>query len=113
MLLDSYFSAPKLRYVLQNQPDLQRGAEAGNIVFGTTETWVLWKLTAGQLHITDPSTASRTLLFNMHTFDWDEDLLKLFNIPRSMLPAIQPSASLHGDVPFADGTTLPLVWLIG
>ncbi len=112
LLLDSYFSAPKLRYVFQEEPDLRKAAEQGNILFGTTETWVLWKLTGGQLHITDPSTASRTLLFNMHTFDWDEDLLKLFDIPRSLLPDIQPSASLHGDVPFADGMTLPLYGLL-
>jgi glycerol kinase len=76
--------------------------------FGTTETWVIWKLSGGKLHITDPSTASRTLLFDMNTFQWDDDLLKLFDMPRSMLPEIKPSAGHIGDVDFGNGKPLPL-----
>jgi len=108
LLLDSYFSAPKLKWVFENYPDIRKKAHEGKLKFGTTETWVIWKLSGGKLHITDPSTASRTLLFNVNTFDWDEDLLKLFDVPRSMLPEVKPSAGHVGDVEFGDGKPLPL-----
>ena len=108
LLLDSYFSAPKLKWVFENYPDIRKQAHEGKLKFGTTETWVLWSLTQGRLHITDPSTASRTLLFDMNKFEWDEDLLKLFDIPRSMLPEVKPSAGYVGDVDFGNGKPLPL-----
>jgi glycerol kinase len=108
LLLDSYFSAPKLKWVFENYPEIRKQAHEGKLKFGTTETWVIWKLSGGNLHITDPSTASRTLLFNVNTFEWDEDLLKLFDVPRSMLPEVKPSAGHVGDVDFGNGKPLPL-----
>ena len=108
LLLDSYFSAPKLKWVFENNPEIRKKAHAGRLRFGTTETWVIWKLSGGKLHITDPSTASRTLLFDMNTFEWDDDLLKLFDVPRSMLPEIKPSAGYIDDVDFGNGKPLPL-----
>ncbi|MBK9009208.1 MAG: glycerol kinase GlpK [Anaerolineae bacterium] len=108
LLLDSYFSAPKLKWVFEYFPDIRKQARDGKLLFGTTETWVIWKLTNGKLHVTDPSTASRTLLFDMNRFEWDEDLLNLFDVPRSMLPEVKPSAGYIGDVDFGNGTPLPL-----
>jgi glycerol kinase len=108
LLLDSYFSAPKLKWVFENYPDIRRKAHDGKLKFGTTETWVIWSLTKGKLHITDPSTASRTLLFDMNKFEWDDELLKLFDVPHSMLPEVMPSAGHVGDVDFGNGKPLPL-----
>jgi glycerol kinase len=108
LLLDSYFSAPKLKWVFENDPEIRRKAHEGKLKFGTTETWVLWCLSNGKLHVTDPSTASRTLLFDMNDLDWDEELLELFDVPRAMLPEIKPSTGWIGDVDFGDGKPLPL-----
>jgi glycerol kinase len=107
LLLDSYFSAPKLRYVLQAQPNLADAARAGRVRFGTTESWVLWHLSDGRLHITDPSTASRTLLFNIQTLGWDDSLLATFGVDRRMLPEVRPSAGLAGEIRLAE-KTLPV-----
>lgn len=108
LLLDSYFSAPKLKWVFETYPQLRQQAHAGKLKFGTTESWVIWSLTHGKLHVTDPSTASRTLLFNINSFEWDEELLSLFDVPRSLLPEIKPSAGWIGDVDFGDGKPLSL-----
>ena len=108
LLLDSYFSAPKLKWVFETHPQLYEQASAGKLKFGTTETWVIWSLTHGKLHVTDPSTASRTLLFNINSLEWDEELLSLFDVPRSLLPEVKPSAGWIGDVDFGDGKPLPL-----
>ena len=108
LLLDSYFSAPKLKWVFENHPEIRQQAHAGKLKFGTTETWALWSLTNGRLHVTDPSTASRTLLFDMNRFEWDEDLLALFDVPRSMLPEVKPSAGFIADIDFGNGKPLPL-----
>ena len=108
LLLDSYFSAPKLKWVFENDPEIRKQAHAGKLKFGTTETWVLWCLTNGRLHITDPSTASRTLLFDMNCFEWDDELLDLFDVPRSMLPEVRSSAGFMGEVDFGNGKPLPL-----
>ena len=108
LLLDSYFSAPKLKWVFENYPEIRERAHAGKLKFGTTETWVIWSLTNGNYHVTDPSTASRTLLFDMNCFEWDDELLALFDVPRSMLPAVKPSAGLIGEVDFGNGRLLPL-----
>jgi glycerol kinase len=108
LLLDSYFSAPKLKWVFENDPEIRAQAHAGKLKFGTTETWVLWCLTHGRLHITDPSTASRTLLFDMNCFEWDDELLDLFDVPRSMLPEVRSSAGFMGEVDFGNGKPLPL-----
>jgi len=105
--LDSYFSAPKLRHVLDARPDLARAAARGRVRFGTTETWVLWQLSRGRLHVTDPSTASRTLLYNIQELRWDPKLLELFGVDARMLPEVRPSAGLVGTIEVA-GQTLPL-----
>ena len=108
LLLDSYFSAPKLKWVFEHHPEFREKAHAGKLKFGTTETWVLWSLTGGRLHVTDPSTASRTLLFDMNCFDWDDELLALFDVPRSMLPEVKPSAGWIAEVDFGNGKPMPL-----
>jgi glycerol kinase len=108
LLLDSYFSAPKLKWVFESYPEIRNRAHKGELKFGTTETWVIWLLTNGRLHVTDPSTASRTLLFNMNDLSWDAELLELFDVPRAMLPDVQPSAAWIGDVDFGSGKPLPL-----
>ncbi len=108
LLLDSYFSAPKLKWVFENYPEIRKRAHEGKLKFGTTETWVIWSLTKGKLHITDSSTASRTLLFDMNKFEWDEELLGLFDVPRSMLPEVKPSAGHIADIDFGNGKPLPL-----
>jgi glycerol kinase len=112
LLLDSYFSAPKLKWVFENYPDIRKQGHEGKLKFGTTETWVIWCLTKGKLHITDPSTASRTLLFDMNKFSWDDDLLKLFDVPSSMLPEVKLSAGHIGDIDFGNGKLLPLYALL-
>ena len=108
LLLESYFSAPKLKWVFENHPDIRKRAHEGKLLFGTTEAWVIWSLTGGKLHVTDPSTASRTLLFDMNRFEWDDDLLTLFDVPHSMLPQVKPSAGYIGDIDFGNGKPLPL-----
>jgi len=97
LLLDSYFSASKICWLLDNIPGARTAAEAGHLAFGTIDTWLLWKLTAGKRHSTDASNASRTLLFNIHTQQWDNELLELFDIPRSLLPEVLDSAAYFGD----------------
>lgn len=108
LILDSYFSAPKLRYAWEHDPKLKQAIDEGRARFGTTETWVIWNLSDRQLHITDPSTASRTLLFDVNKLDWDDDLLKLFGATRTILPKIVPSAGYAGDLDFGNGKPLPL-----
>lgn len=108
LILDSYFSAPKLRYAWEHDPSLKRAIENGRARFGTTETWVIWNLSNRQHHITDPSTASRTLLFDVNTLDWDDELLALFGATRTILPQIVPSAGYAGDIDFGNGKSLPL-----
>jgi glycerol kinase len=108
LLLDSYFSAPKLRFVFDSDPDLRQVARRGQLRFGTTETWVIWTLSHRRLHVTDPSTASRTLLFDINRFDWDDELLALFGVPRGILPEVRFSAGYVGDLDFGAGRPLPL-----
>jgi glycerol kinase len=112
LLLDSYFSAPKLRYVFDQDPALQAAARAGRVRFGTTETWVIWQLSGGRLHVTDPSTASRTLLFDLNRLEWDHELLALFDIPRAILPEVRPSAGYVGDLDLGDGRPIALHGLL-
>jgi len=96
LLADAYFSASKIKWLLDNVDGARDQAEKGELAFGTIDTWLLWQLTEGQSHSTDYSNASRTLLFNIHTGDWDDELLSLFDIPRSMLPTVQSSSGLFG-----------------
>ena len=86
LLIDPYFSGTKLKWILDHVPDARQKAEAGQLLFGTVETWIIWKLTKGRVHVTDYSNASRTMMFNIHTLKWDTDLLKLLDIPEQMLP---------------------------
>ena len=95
-MLDAYFSATKLHWLLENVPGVRERAAKGELLFGTVETWLIWKLTGGRAHVTDYSNASRTMLFNINTLDWDEEILAELNIPRSMLPKPLPSSGLFG-----------------
>lgn len=96
LVIDAYFSASKLRWLLDNVPGARRRAEAGALAFGTIDTWIVWKLTGGRVHVTDPSNASRTMLFNINTGTWDPELLKLFNVPASVLPEVRSSSEVYG-----------------
>lgn len=94
LVIDPYFSATKLKWILDNVPDARRRAEAGELCFGTVDSWLIWNLTGGRVHATDPSNASRTMLYNINEMCWDAELLELFGIPRAMLPEVKPSVSL-------------------
>ena len=96
LVLDAYFSATKLHWLLENVPGVRERAAKGELLFGTVETWLIWKLTGGRAHVTDYSNASRTMLFNINTLDWDEEILAELNIPRSMLPKPLSSSGLFG-----------------
>ncbi|ARU63122.1 glycerol kinase [Tumebacillus avium] len=96
LVIDAYFSATKAEWMLEGSPDLRKRAERGELLFGTIDTWLVWKLSGGKLHITDVSNASRTMLFNIHTLDWDDELLALFGIPRAMLPEVRGSSEVYG-----------------
>ena len=96
LVIDAYFSGTKLRWILENVPGAREKAEAGQLLFGTVETWLIWKLTKGAVHVTDYSNASRTMLFNITTLDWDDEILAELNIPRCMLPKAVPSSCLYG-----------------
>ena len=100
LIPDAYFSGSKIQWLLDNVPGARRRAAAGKLLFGTVDTWLIWKLTGGRVHVTDYTNASRTMLFNIHTLQWDEDLLKLLNVPASMLPEVKPSSYLYGKTDF-------------
>ena len=95
LVIDAYFSATKLKWILDNVAGARARAEAGELLFGTVETWLIWKLTCGKVHVTDYSNASRTMLFNIHTLDWDDEILQLLGIPRSMLPRPVPNSEFY------------------
>lgn len=96
--VDAYFSASKIAWLLDNLAGARERAEAGDLAFGTVDSWLVWKLTGGRLHITDVSNASRTQLFNIHTLEWDRELLDIFNIPRAMLPEVRSSSEIYGEI---------------
>jgi len=96
LLIDAYFSATKIQWILEHLPGVRERAERGEIIFCNVDGWLLWKLTNGRVHSTDFSNASRTMLFNINSLDWDDDLLRVFNIPRSMLPTVYPSINVFG-----------------
>ncbi len=96
LLIDAYFSATKINWILNNVEEAKEKAEKGDLLFGTVDTWLVWKLSGGKLHITDYSNASRTLLFNINTLKWDENLLKLFGVPEKMLPQVKNSSEKYG-----------------
>ena len=96
LVLDAYFSATKVKWILDHVPGARVRAEKGELCFGTVDTWLVWNLTEGRTFVTDPGNASRTMLFNIHTLQWDEDLLALFDIPRAMLPEVKSSSEVYG-----------------
>jgi glycerol kinase len=97
LVIDAYFSGTKLRWLLDHVPGARAQAEAGELAFGTIDSWLIWQLTAGAVHATDVSNASRTLLFNVHSNQWDTELLHMLDIPHSMMPTVRPSSSLFGE----------------
>ena len=97
LLIDPYFSGTKLRWILENVEGAREKAERGELLFGTIETWLIWKLTGGKAHVTDYSNASRTMMFNINTLDWDDEILRILDIPRCMLPKPMPSACVYGE----------------
>ena len=96
LVIDAYFSATKLRWILEHVPGARERAERGELLFGTVETWLIWKLTGGKVHVTDYSNASRTMLFNINTLEWDDEILEELNIPKCMLPQARPSSCVYG-----------------
>ena len=96
LLLDPYFSATKVRWILENIDGCRKKAEDGKLAFGTIDAWLIWNLTGGKHHITDVTNASRTLLYNIHDMDWDNDLLEMFSIPKEILPKVRPSSFIYG-----------------
>ncbi|QDT07952.1 Glycerol kinase [Rubripirellula lacrimiformis] len=97
LLIDSYFCATKIDWLLENVPGARQRAEAGELAFGTIDSWLIWKLTGGRVHVTDVTNASRTMLMNIHTGIWDTELLKIFGVPTQMLPEIRPSSEVYGE----------------
>ncbi len=96
LVLDAYFSATKLRWLLDNVTGARERAEKGELLFGTVDSWIIWKLTGGKVHVTDYSNASRTMLFNIHTLKWDEEILRVLKIPQQILPEVKPSSHVYG-----------------
>ncbi len=97
LLLDAYFSGTKVRWLLDHVPGARERAQRGELAFGTIDSWLMWNLTGGALHLTDATNASRTLLYNIHTGDWDEELLSILDVPRSLLPEVRPSSEIYGE----------------
>lgn len=96
LIIDAYFSATKIKWILDNVPGARQRADKGKLLFGTVDTWLIWRLTRGEVHVTDVSNASRTMLFNINTLEWDQELLDLFGIPRSMMPEVKSSSEVYG-----------------
>lgn len=114
LLLDAYFSGSKVRWLLDNIPGARERAERGELAFGTIDTWLIWNLTAGQVHVTDVSNASRTLMFNIHTLQWDDELLALLNVPRSLLPEVKSSSEIYGHTASNHlGASVPIAGVAG
>jgi glycerol kinase len=97
LVLDAYFSGSKVRWLLDNVPGARKQAEAGELAFGTVDTWLVYKLTGGRVHVTDVSNASRTLMFNIHTLEWDDELLEILQVPRALLPEVRSSSEVYGE----------------
>lgn len=110
LIIDAYFSASKIRWLLEHEPKARELLEKERLLFGTVDSWILWKLSGGRVHVTDFTNASRTMLFNIHERRWDAELLELFGIPESILPAVKPSNAVYGviDPQFTEGVEVPL-----
>lgn len=114
LLLDPYFSGTKVKWILDNVPGTREKAEKGELAFGTVDSWLVWKLTGGALHVTDASNASRTLLLNLHTSEWDPELLDILGIPFSMLPSVRPSSEIYGHTsPDLFSSPIPIAGIAG
>ena len=114
LLIDAYFSGSKISWILEHVPKARQLAEAGRLAFGTVDTWLVWSLTGGQVYVTDASNASRTMLLNLHSGNWDRELLDLFRIPPSMLPAVHPSIEIYGEVSTVPGLNgIPIAGIAG
>lgn len=114
LVIDAYFSGTKIKWILDNVPGVRERAERGEILFGTVETWLIWKLTKGAAHVTDYSNASRTMLFNINTLEWDDEILRELNIPKCMLPEVKPSSCVYGEAdPSFLGGSIPIAGAAG
>ena len=114
LVIDAYFSGTKIKWILDNVPTAREKAEKGELLFGTVETWLIWKLTKGKVHVTDYSNASRTMLFNINSLEWDEEILKELDIPGSMLPEVRPSSCIYGETdPSFFGGAIPIAGAAG
>ena len=119
LILDAYFSATKIRWILENVPGARERAERGELRFGTVDSWLVWNLTGGKCHVTDVTNASRTMLFNIHTLEWDEEILKLMDIPRSMMPEVRSCSEVYGHTDLlaslgsAENASVPVAGMVG
>lgn len=114
LLLDPYFSGTKIKWILDNVPNARAQAERGELLFGTIDTWLVWKLTEGKVHVTDPTNAARTMLFNIHSLTWDNKLLEALDIPLSLLPEVKPSCSVYGTTRIAgEGSEIQVAGMAG
>lgn len=110
--IDSYFSGTKIKWILDNVPGVRKMADRGELAFGTVDTWLMWNLSGGKVHLTDVSNASRTLLFNIHTLQWDEELLKIFDVPASLLPEVRSNSELFTETSVFSGS-VPVTGVAG
>lgn len=115
LLIDAYFSGTKIKWILDNVPGAREKAEKGQLLFGTIDTWLIWNMTQGRVHVTDYTNASRTMLFNIHKLEWDEHILSMLGIPRSMLPEVKPSSTVYGQTNIGGkgGTRIPIAGIAG
>ncbi|HEX4375172.1 MAG TPA: glycerol kinase GlpK [Puia sp.] len=114
LIIDAYFSATKLKWIIDNVPGAKAKAANGELAFGTVDSWLIWKLTNGNLHVTDITNASRTMLLNIHTGEWDDELLKIFDIPKSILPTVKASSEVYGmSQTIAPSTEIPIAGIAG
>ncbi|HEY6168288.1 MAG TPA: glycerol kinase GlpK [Verrucomicrobiae bacterium] len=112
LVVDAYFSATKLQWILEHVKGAKARAKAGELAFGTVDSWLVWNLTGGKVHVTDPSNASRTMLFNIHTGEWDDELLKIFGVPRAVLPKVHSSSEVYGETTLL-GAPMPIAGIAG
>lgn len=113
LIIDAYFSGTKIRWILDNVSGARKLAEDGHLAFGTIDSWLIWNLTKGKLHVTDVSNASRTMLLNIHTLEWDQELLRIFNIPASMLPDVRSSSEVYGNTEGLFADSIPISGIAG
>lgn len=113
LIIDAYFSATKIKWILDNVKGARELAKKGELAFGTIDSWLIWNLTGGKLHVTDVSNASRTMLFNIHTLKWDDELLKIFNIPAAVLPEVRSSSEIYGNTKGVFATPVPVAGIAG